>query len=100
MDVEIVYFEGCPNVDVARARIAHVLQGRDDSRMRLRLVMDESEAREARMHGSPTILVDGVDVFAPADAPISWTCRYYPPDVGSHGVPSIEHLERILSAGV
>lgn len=98
MDIEIVYFEGCPNVDEARARVAQAVKERADVSVRLRRVDDPVEAEEVGMHGSPTILIDGIDPFAAPGTPTSWGCRYYPPSIGSQGVPSVEQLEGALAS--
>ena len=97
MDVEIVYFDGCPHVDEARSRIAAIVSDRTDVTVRLRRVDDLAEAERAGMHGSPTILIDGIDPFAAPDTPPSWGCRYYPPSIGSDGVPSEQELERVFA---
>jgi hypothetical protein len=45
--------------------------------VRRRVVADEREAVLAGMHGSPTLLIDGVDPFAaPGQAP-GLACRLY-----------------------
>lgn len=98
MDIEIVYFEGCPNVEEARARVAQAVKQRGDVSVRLRRVEDPDEAEKVGMHGSPTILIDGTDPFAAPGTPTSWGCRYYPPSIGSHGVPSVEQLEGVLAS--
>ena len=66
--------------------------------MRLLVVGDPAEAERAGMHGSPPIFIDGDGPFAPPDAPTQLGCRYYPPSVGSDGVPSVEQLERVMSS--
>ena len=96
VDVRIVYFEGCPHVDTARARVVAAIGDRTDVEVRLQRVDDAAGAIAAGMHGSPTILVDGVDPFAPIDAEASWSCRVYPPEIGSDGAPSVDQLRRAL----
>jgi hypothetical protein len=45
--------------------------------IRRREVADEREAAEAGMHGSPTLLIDGVDPFAQPGQAASVSCRFY-----------------------
>ncbi|MCX4965819.1 hypothetical protein OHA98_13415 [Streptomyces sp. NBC_00654] len=45
--------------------------------MELVEVHDEAQAAERGMNGSPTVLLDGVDPFAPAGAVPSVSCRLY-----------------------
>ncbi|MDA8345385.1 MAG: hypothetical protein M0Z66_07865 [Thermaerobacter sp.] len=97
MDVEIVYFDGCPNWQLARQRVLEALTavGRSDTAVRLHLVENPTEAQEAGMHGSPTILVDGKDPF-PKAADDVWSCRLYQSDSGFEGAPSVSALVGVL----
>jgi len=47
-------------------------------------------------HGSPTVLIDGVDPFADWNAPIGVACRVYATPAGLDGAPSVEQLCAIL----
>jgi hypothetical protein len=44
------------------------------------------------MNGSPTILVDGVDLFAVEQAEPSLSCRLYPSQAGVDGAPAVDAL--------
>jgi hypothetical protein len=49
------------------------------------------------MRGSPTLLVDGRNLFADPDTPPSLSCRLYrAPDGSQQGAPSVEDLRRVL----
>jgi hypothetical protein len=49
------------------------------------------------MHGSPTILVDGVDPFAGPGAAASLSCRLYRNSEGrADGAPSVRQLRRAI----
>jgi hypothetical protein len=50
--------------------------------IRRREVADEREAAEAGMHGSPTLLIDGVDPFAQPGQAASVSCRFCPGATG------------------
>lgn len=95
--VEIVYFDGCPNWQLARDRALEALAavGRPDIVVRPHLVENPVEAQEAGMHGSPTILVDGQDPFPRATDAI-WSCRLYQSDSGFEGAPSVSALVGVL----
>lgn len=97
MDVEIVYFDGCPNWRLAQQRVleALTLAGHADVAVRLHLVADPTEAEEAGMHGSPTILVNGQDPF-PRAADAVWSCRLYRNESGFDGAPSVPVLVEVL----
>ena len=99
MDIELLYFVGCPNWAVAQERIneALVASGRSDSLVKLRAVETDEEARALHFSGSPTILIDGRDPFpAPADS-YGLTCRVYPTPDGLAGTPTVDQLVRALA---
>ena len=91
LDVQLVYFDDCPNWRIAEARLSEALRatGRDPAVVRRVLVRSPDDATAAQLHGSPTILVNGRDPFAAAAAPAGFSCR-----VG--GSPSVEQLIEVL----
>jgi hypothetical protein len=86
--VELLYFEGCPNWEATDARLRD-LAVECGFELRRRIVTRPDEARQAGFRGSPTVLVDGVDAFASADEPFSFSCRTYGV---ANGAPSIDQL--------
>jgi hypothetical protein len=54
------------------------------------VIANETDAAAAGMHGSPTLLVDGIDPFAAPGQPTSLSCRL--------AVPSADELRRVLTA--
>lgn len=91
MRVSIVYFEDCPNWKMAKERVDAALAtlGRTDVAVELVRVETAEEARRAGMHGSPTVLVDGEDPFAPPDASTELACR-------AEGAPTVDQLLDVL----
>jgi hypothetical protein len=84
--VEILYFEGCPSHEPARALVERLADElRVDPEIRLVEVADLDEALELRFLGSPTVRVDGVDVEPGAEArrDFALSCRIY---CGERGV--------------
>jgi hypothetical protein len=87
--IEILYFDGCPNHDLADQRVREVL---DELGVQADIVhvnvKDENVAQEVQFPGSPTIRVNGADV-APGtnDKPFSMRCRVYPTSSGFDGAP-------------
>ncbi len=92
MQVSIVYRKGCPNVEAARAHVDDALAALDkaDTPVELLEVETDQEAQRHAMHGSPTVLVNGADPFAPPDAPTTLECRPY-------GAPTVEELIEVLA---
>jgi hypothetical protein len=72
--VELLYWEGCPSHPEALADLRAALGGREE--VVLREIATEEDAVAERFPGSPTIRVDGADLF-PSDEPPSLTCRIY-----------------------
>ncbi len=78
--VEILYFEGCPNHEPARALVERLAgQFRIEPEIRLVEVADPDAVIELRFLGSPTVRVDGVDVEPGAEArrDFALACRIY-----------------------
>lgn len=98
MNIVIQHTEGCPNVDEAEARIREVLRSLGiAAELRREIVRTAADAQRLSFPGSPTILVDGVDLFpTPMRAP-GLACRFYDITDRSPGVPSVDQLVDALS---
>ena len=97
MDVTLLYFEDCPNWLKADAHLRTLAAERPDLRIVHRIVDTPEAAEETRFRGSPSILIDGVDAFADADALVGLSCRVYQTPDGPAGSPTIEQLRAVLS---
>jgi len=79
MLVEVLWWEGCPStpkaVEQLRAALAEL--DLDPDSITMRKMTSDAEAEQQEFVGSPTIRVDGVDLFPPGDAPIGLSCRVY-----------------------
>jgi len=96
MDITLLYFEGCPNWRVADERLTSIAAGRDDITLTRRLVETAAEAERTGFHGSPSILVDGVDLFAEPGSEVGLSCRRYPTPGGYEGAPTLAQLRVVL----
>jgi hypothetical protein len=89
--MEFIYDLDCPNVADARANLKQALgQAGLSPAWQEWERSDPSAPAHARRYGSPTILVNGLDVagMSPSDAP---SCRIYSEGSGrNRGVPSVE----------
>ncbi|MDK1017238.1 MAG: thioredoxin family protein, partial [Actinomycetota bacterium] len=54
---------------------------------------------DQNFHGSPTVLINGIDPFAENDAPVGLSCRIYRTDEGLAGTPTIDQLRQALTGG-
>ena len=78
MRVSFLYYEDCPSHDVALERLREVMdeEGIPDE-VEVVKVETEEQARKLRFVGSPTIRVDGQDIYPPSDSRYALTCRAY-----------------------
>lgn len=89
--VEILYFDGCPNHEGARALVERVAAGLElDPEIRLVNVPDPETAERLRFLGSPTVRVGGRDVELAAETRSVYmlACRIYRAERETAGQPS------------
>ena len=97
MHLTVLAVPGCPNVSVLDDRLAAVLEGRPGVSVSHEVISSEADAARWGMHGSPTLLIDGVDPFAEPGQPPSMSCRLYRDDDGqAAGAPSAGHLRQAV----
>jgi hypothetical protein len=61
--IEFVFFEGCPNVDMARANLRSAVQSAGEERTWKEWDLGpDATPKHLRSHGSPTVLIDGHDI--------------------------------------
>jgi len=97
MDGTLLYFEDCPNWKVAAERLTAIAAERADITVTRHLVGTPAEAERTRFHGSPSILVDGVDVFAEPGSEVGLSCRRFLTPDGYEGAPTLEQLRAVLA---
>ena len=99
MELTLLTVPACPNAALFGERLAAALARHPDTVVRRRQIADEREAAEAGMHGSPTLLIDGVDPFAAPGQPPSLSCRLYRDATGPTArAPSVKALRQVLAA--
>lgn len=87
----------CPNVSLLLDRLRQVLADNPEFEVTSHVVDDQAGAERWGMHGSPTLLVDGVDPFAPAGQQCNVSCRLYRHADGRvEGVPSLAELDAVV----
>lgn len=97
MDVTLLYFDGCPNWKIADERLRLLALERPDITVRRQLVRTPEEAEQVGFLGSPSIQVDGIDVFAQPGSPVGLTCRMYPTPDGYAGAPTLDQLRPVVA---
>jgi len=99
MDIALLYFDDCPNWKIADERLAAIAADRPELTVSRHLVETLEEAERVGFHGSPSILVDGIDVFAEPDDGVGLSCRVYRTPDGLAGAPTVEQLRAVLAVG-
>ena len=94
MRVEVLYFDGCPTYVAATRTLQEVLSELGvEAEVELVAVNTDEEARRLRFPGSPTIRVDGRDLFAvPGRSVWALGCRMYATPEGLKGYPTREMI--------
>lgn len=96
MNVELLYFEGCPHWHTASDRLQQVAA--EHGAIVRRRCVSEGERVLFGFAGSPTILINGRDPF-PGGAPTPvLSCRLYQTPDGPAGSPTIEQIRSALGA--
>jgi len=97
MNITLQYFDSCPNWKIADERVRSVIADHGlDAHLQYQLIESPDEAEKYGFHGSPTLLVDGVDPFATEDTEVGYACRVYSTDSGPAAAPSVQHIAQAL----
>ncbi len=90
LKIEFLFVPGCPAAGPGLRLLRQVLTQEDcETRVIVRAITSHDKANRARFHGSPTILIDGVDIEGPTvqrdgyelrcrtyhSMAASWACR-------------------------
>ena len=99
--ITILHTPGCPNVALLRQRLADALARfpGPPPRVVIEEVADPDEASRRAFHGSPALLVDGVDPFTSTETPPAFACRTYRTETGIEGAPSVGQIVAALTTG-
>jgi hypothetical protein len=92
VNVEIVYFAGCPHWRTADARVRRIAAESGAAVRGRRVTVAEAPG----FAGSPTILVDGHDPFAAGTWSGGLACRLYATPDGLAGSPTVDQLREVI----
>lgn len=100
MRVTVLSVPDCPNRDLADARLRQALAqaGLPGVVVEHRQVTTQDQAVAEQFHGSPTIQLDGEDLFAAPGIQVSLSCRLYVTEHGVAGAPTVAELATALIA--
>ncbi|MFP5333451.1 MAG: thioredoxin family protein [Acidimicrobiia bacterium] len=95
-EITLLYFDGCPSWETTDSRLSSLATDLGFSIRRVKVESVEA-AERWQFRGSPTVLVDGRDVFAVGDEPVGLACRVYQTPAGLAGSPTLEQLRQVLA---
>ena len=101
MQIEFLWFDGCPHHERARALLREVLTERGiEAEIEEIDAGDPDTAERVRFAGSPTIRIDGADVDPGYEDHGDYTvrCRLYLTSEGLRGTPEREWIESAIDA--
>ncbi len=98
MKVKLLVVADCPNQAPAWVLLRRAL---DESNLKYlqictEVITDAAEAGQVNFLGSPTFVMNGLDLFADPGRQPGLTCRVYPTANGSAGLPGLAELKVAL----
>lgn len=98
MRLELLHIDECPNSVEAYERLQKALTGlgRADVEVHMRLLESASDTKGTGFAGSPTITLDGTDIFPDGASSSDLACRIYKTPNGYAGLPTIDQLTEAL----
>ncbi len=97
MKIELLYFDGCPTYRPAHEALKQALSEEGiDARIQLLAVNTDEEAQRMQVPGSPTIRVNGRDLFPAPEPQAGARMPDVPTPEGLRGTPTKEMLREAL----
>ena len=99
LKIEILYFDGCPNHLPAVERVRTVLQEMNLPDVVVEVkITDPATAKPLRFLGSPTVLIDGLDMEPAArdSDQFGFSCRTYLTEGRRDGLPAKELVQAAI----
>lgn len=98
MEITLQYFDGCPNWKITAEHLSQLVDEGLITTVDYELVDTDETAVARGFHGSPTVLIDGVDPFVDEAAPVGLACRVYRTASGLIGSPTLPQLRQAINA--
>ena len=98
MRVTLQYFDGCPGWQTTDGHLAALRAEGLDLEVAYEKITTPAAAVLAGFRGSPTLLIDGVDPFADAEAAVGLTCRIYLTAEGVAASPTLAEIRKAVTA--
>lgn len=99
MQIDLLYFDGCPSWEGALENLKAALEAEGlQAEIRLVKVNDNDEAARLKFAGSPSFRADGVDWWPEERSRYNLSCRVYQTPLGLRGAPTVEMFREQLRA--
>ncbi len=98
MRIELLHIDDCPNTAETQQRLEAALKvlGRSEIPVCMRQLNSASDIRGTGFAGSPTITVEGNDIFPTGSVADDLACRVYATPHGLAGLPTLEQVTEAL----
>lgn len=97
MKIDLLYFDGCPSWEAAIKNLHTALSSEGlNADINLIKVDTAEDASRLKFLGSPSILVNGMDLWPEQRSVYTLSCRVYATPQGMRGVPTVEMLQEKL----
>jgi len=98
--IELLHIAECPNWEATSHLLRAALDatGHPDTPITVTLISSPESAERVPFAGSPTILVDGTDLFPSGERTYELACRMYLTSTGLAGHPTQEQIKESLTA--
>ncbi|MCK5129066.1 MAG: hypothetical protein KAQ68_04395 [Clostridiales bacterium] len=93
--IEFQYFDGCPNASATLNNLKELVKLGEVSNDDIKIVEvnDVEAAKELNFQGSPTILVDGIEIYTEKKPnSYAYSCRVYTIDGIQTGILTSEYI--------
>lgn len=100
MSFQILHIDACPNWAEAGNRVREAMQslGSADVEITFRQLTSTTDAMHVPFAGSPTILLDGEDLFPGPEPTSELACRVYATPSGLAGLPTVEQIAEAVKS--
>lgn len=98
MRIEVLHIDECPNLAMAQQRLesALIVLGHSDIPVTTRLLESALDTAGTGFAGSPTITLNGSDIFPTGATADDLACRIYMTPSGLAGLPTINQIAEAL----
>ncbi len=97
--IELLYFDDCPSWKMTQESLEAIIQKHNiEATVQLVRVETDQEARDHHFVGSPSIRVNGDELFPVDHENYALGCRVYQTPDGMRGWPTSEMIEDTLTA--